>query len=502
MSSIFLQIFYLYKLIDFCRVGIEHMSLFNSEFSGINFGDSRLGARFKRVIDAMMNSPLQSISGACRGWAETMGAYRLFNNDKVTSDKIMEPHRRALVERAKLHSCIGLVQDTTELDYSTQATMQGPGVLNSPNRRGYFLHCQYVVSLDRLPLGVWNSKLVVRDSLKKYDWKRSIEEKESYRWLEGYHHACALAKELPDQQVFSISDREGDIYEVYEARQALEKSGETGAHFLIRSNLDRLLLEAKGIDSQPLLEVNKLFETSRNGTALGCVQFCLSARKGFKKVKGTTRAFTRKARNVRQQIKACELTLRPPKRYNRKAPTVRIWAVVAEEIDPPEGHEPINWILLTSFPITCFADAEKIIQLYIARWDIEVFHRVLKTGCKIENIQFKTQKAFEPTLACYMVIAWRILYLTHLGRQCPDLPCSVVFDENEWRGGLAVALKCGAPDELEEPTLGEMIKIVATFGGYLGRKHDGPPGAQTMWIGLTRVRDFAIALEVYRLSRK
>lgn len=473
------------------------MSFFDSEFSKLAFGDLRLDKRFKRVIDAMMKSPAKSLKAACQGWAEVMGSYRLFNNKKITLDKIMEPHRAALVERAKLHTCIGLIQDTTELDYSTHPAMEGPGVLNNENRRGYFLHCQYAVSLERLPLGVWASKLVARDCLKKYDWKRPIEQKESHRWLEGYHHACALAKELPDQQVFSISDREGDIYEVYEAFQALEQAGEQGAHFLIRSNLDRLLLDAKGADSQPLLAVDKLFETSRKGTALGCVEFGLCARKGFKKIKKLTTAFSRKSRVVRQEIKACELTLRPPRRHGRKAPPVRIWAVVAEEIDPPEGEEPINWILLTSLPIQNFGDAEKIIQLYLARWDIEVFHRVLKTGCKVEKIHFKTKEAFEPALACHLVIAWRILYLTHLGRQCPEIPCSVVFDENEWRGGLAVSLRCGNPNDLEEPSLGDMIKIVAKFGGYLGRKHDGPPGAQAMWVGLTRVRDFAIALDVY-----
>ena len=141
------------------------------------------------------------------------------------------------------------------------------------------------------------------------------------------------------------------------------------------------------------------------------------------------------------------------------------------------------------------------LRLYLARWDIEVFHRVLKTGCRVEEIQLKTEEALRPCLALYLIVAWRILYLTHLGRECPDLPCSVVFEEAEWKSVLAIAVKRKLKEAIEpegkEPDLSRMIRLVTIFGGYPGRKNDEPPGAQSMWQGLARVRDFAIAWEAF-----
>lgn len=125
-------------------------------------------------------------------------------------------------------------------------------------------------------------------------------------------------------------------------------------------------------------------------------------------------------------------------------------------------------------------------------------HRVLKTGCKIEHLRFEDYEAFEPALACNMIVAWRLQYLVHLGRECPELPCSSVFAEEEWRAALAVDRKIADPRTLAEPSLGELLRVIARFGGHLGRKNDAPPGAQCMWTGLARVRDFAIAIQVCR----
>ncbi|MFT5471378.1 MAG: hypothetical protein ACI8UO_006512 [Verrucomicrobiales bacterium] len=145
--------------------------------------------------------------------------------------------------------------------------------------------------------------------------------------------------------------------------------------------------------------------------------------------------------------------------------------------------------------IASFEDAQKILKLYLARWEIEVFHRVLKTGCHVEEIQLKGKQAVFSCLALYMIVAWRILYITHLSRQCPDLPCSVVFEEAEWKSALAIArpVAKGKFKSANEPPLSEIIQIVAEFGGHLGRRGDHPPGAQSLWQGLSRLRDFAIA---------
>jgi hypothetical protein len=197
-----------------------------------------------------------------------------------------------------------------------------------------------------------------------------------------------------------------------------------------------------------------------------------------------------------------KITPRVPRRPGgKKLASVSYWVVDAREIDPPEGEEPIHWVLLTSFPVKDFAAAQRILRLYVARWDIEIFHRILKTGCRVEELQLKTQEALRPCLGLYLIVAWRILYLTRLGRECPDLPCSVVFEEAEWKAVVAIVVKRkmkgwkGLTDD--EPTLSVMLVLVSAFGGHLGRTGDGPPGPQSMWQGLTRVRDFALAWEVF-----
>lgn len=434
-----------------------------------------------------------------------MAAYRLFNNPKVTLEKIFEPHRESLLERAGEHECIALVQDTTELDYSGHTAMQGLGVLNREQRRGFYLHSQYAISQTRVPLGIWQTKLIARKEIKgTYKASLPIEEKESYRWVEGVRHAHALARKLPGREVFSVGDREGDIYEVLHECSGVQAEQDCRAHLLVRANLNRSVgsLTPCG-DSEPAQGAQgKLFELTDQARALGCVEFTIPSRRGVRTRKGRTHPFHRKARSVRQQLKACEVMLPPPERHRKgvKFEPCRMWMVVAEEVDPPEDpdEEPLFWVLLTSYPVECFEHARKILNLYMARWDIEVFHRVLKTGCKIEHLRFQEYEAFEPALACNMIVAWRLQYLVHLGRECPELPCSSIFAEEEWRAALAIDRKVADPQTLTEPSLGELIRIIARFGGHLGRKNDAPPGAQCMWTGLARVRDFAIAIAVCR----
>ena len=124
----------------------------------------------------------------------------------------------------------------------------------------------------------------------------------------------------------------------------------------------------------------------------------------------------------------------------------------------------------------------KVLKIYLARWEIEVFHRVLKSGCRVEKLQLKAEDRIKPALALYIIVAWRILYLMKLGRQCPELPCDWVFAEAEWKSLSSVV---HGRDALGlKPTLGQMVTMVASFGGYMGRKGDGPPGPESLWKGL------------------
>lgn len=415
-----------------------------------------------------------------------MAAYRLLNCEDFAPAALIAPHGRATVDRCAGHACVAVCQDTTEFDFTHMKATEGLGPLNDERRRGFFMHAHYVVSEQGLPLGLLGADIMLRDdatfrsaATRK---QRPTEEKESQRWVDGYRKAVALARELPQCEVFSVSDREGDIFDVYQAWQ--EAANGPRAEWIIRANQDRALVNvADG-------EASKLFAALEAAPILGEIEFDVRARKGTKKVKGSTVATFRSARTVRQVIRAKKITPRPPHRKGAKLPVVSFWAVLAEETDPPAGEDPIRWLLLTSKEVSTLEEARRILNLYMKRWEIEVFHRVLKTGCRVESIQLKTGQAVINALMIYAVIAWRILYLTHLGRQCPDLPCSCVFEEAEWKAACAVVKR---KKEAGEPSLSEFIAIVGKLGGHLGRKSDGAPGPQSIWQGLARVRDFACA---------
>ena len=457
------------------------------EFAGVDLKDKRSNRRLGKVVEALAKAPAASICAATGGWAETMGALRLLNREDTTLAALLAPHQQCVVERCAGHACVAVSQDTTEFDYTHMTGLEGLGPLNSEKRRGFHMHSLYAVSEDGLPLGLWDVGMIVRDddtfrnaANRK---KRPIEEKESWRWVDGYLKTLELARRLPSCEVFSISDREGDIFEVYQAWQ--RAAGGPRAEWIIRAKQDRVLLGIE--DDDPA----KLFAALAAAPVLGGIEFGMGSRKGTKKVKGQSVSTFRSARTVRQVVRAMKITPRPPERKGGKLEEVSFWAILAEETDPPEGEEPIRWLLLTSKEVTTLEEARRIINLYLRRWDIEVFHRVLKTGCRVESIQLESLQAVMNAIMLYAVIAWRILYLTHLGRQHPDLPCSYVFEEAEWKGACAVVKR--DTKNAPEPSIAEFMGIVGKLGGHLGRKSDGPPGAKSIWQGLTRVRDFALA---------
>lgn len=467
----------------------------SDEFKGADLKDRRLQQRLLKVVSALADAPAASISAACGGWAEIAGALRLLRSDKATAEALLDPHREAVIRRCADHSCLIVSQDTTELDFTHMEGTEGLGPLNSEKRRGFFMHSLHVGSEQGLPLGILDAAINIRDDehfrINSKRKKRPFEEKESYRWLVGYRKTCELARALPeDREVFSVSDREGDIHEVFEERRKAEEAGGPVAHWLIRANQDRALLNVEGTDPA------KLFAALEAAPALGHIEFEISAKKSrLTKKKGSRVSNPRTARTVRQTVRMMKITPRPPQRPGGgKVAPVTFWAVLAEEENPPEGQDPLRWLLLTSKPVETFEDACRMVGIYLRRWDIEVFHRVLKTGCRVERIQLKQADGLVRALMIYVVIAWRILYLTHLGRHCPELPCGKVFAESEWKSACAVVKRDPAAGE---PTMGEFISIVGKLGGHPGRKGDGPPGPQRIWVGMSRIGDFALAWQTF-----
>ena len=444
------------------------------ELQDIDLGDQRLDRRARRLLEKLGNNPSASIPAACGGYGEIKAAYRLLSNEKVDAQKILEPHYASTGERMRKQSVVLCIQDTTELDYTGKDDIEGLGPLNYEARKGLYLHPTLAVTPDRLCLGVLDAWMYAREpgSLGKGRVSSSapIEGKESIRWLEGYQRTCERQQEMPETRLIYLADREGDIYDIFFERETFLQRDGLAADWLVRFRDDR-----NTVDGQ------KLRAVVEKAPVISHVEFDLAPARG------------RKKRHVVQSLRVARVVLNPPRRTGKKFSPVEITALLASEDTPPSGEEPIEWLLLSSVQVETAEQAEEMLQWYMVRWQVEIFFRILKDGCKIEKLQLEHEERIEAAISLYMIIAWRVLFLTTLGRECPELPCSVVFDDEEWKAACVVARRKIVQDQ--PPTLDEMIRIVAGFGGFIGRKGDGFPGPKTLWIGLQRVHDFAWAIQ-------
>jgi hypothetical protein len=462
-----------------------------TETAAADFGDERLDKRFRIVLNAMSEAPSFKFPAACNGRAETAAAYRFVDNDKVGMDQVLSPHSIATLERIRAQKVVLIPQDTTELDMTRpHEIMTGAGPLNDESRVGFHDHVLLALTPEGVGLGVVNADTWARDFDgfdKDADQKRaerrakSIEEKESRRWLDGYREASRVAREAPETLIVCLSDSEGDIYECL-----LEGQKETDtpkAEWIIRACQDRALIVDKDAEvGCP----TRLRAQVASTPILGNLTVDVREREP-KSNDDRKRKQGRQARTAELTVQAVRVRLRGPDRPGGKLPNIEVNCVLVTEPNPPEGVEPVEWLLLTSLPIDTIDQILTIINYYCGRWGIEIYFRILKSGCKVEESQLETAERFLPYLALCMIVAWRVHYVMMLGRECPDLPCDVAFDEDEWKSVYTVVKH--QPPPKTPPSLKTMVGLVASLGGYLGRKGDGEPGPKAVWVGMQRMTD-------------
>ena len=440
------------------------MEWVQGELGSINLGDERLNKRSMKLLERLASKPTASIPAACGGWCETIAAYRFLGQESLEWHNILQPHIDCTLKRSQHHSVVLCLQDTTELDFNGQL-IEGLGPLSYEAQRGMYLHPTYAVTPDRLPLGVMDAWMWSRE-LKSTDGNRPGI-CESIRWLEGYERVSEVAQMHRETRWVYVADREADILKLMQRAHALGNP----ADWLIRSKHNRKLTKDDA----------KLWEQVEQEAVLGEITFYLPPRPG------------RQGRNVTQQLRCKRVQL-----ADGQNGTFEVIALLAREIESPQGEKPLEWRLLTNRDAPTLEAAAELIDWYRCRWEIEVFFNILKNGCKVEALQLSTVKRIELALAFYLIVAWRIGYLMRLGRACPDMDCETVFDREEWQAAWIVARK-PLPDK--PPSLNEVIRVIACFGGFLGRKHDGEPGSKTLWVGLQRVMDFATGIRAIRESQ-
>jgi len=455
----------------------------------------KLKNRFQKVLESMSSKPSLKFPAGCKGRAEVKAAYRFLDNEHVTAFSILAPHRDATIERIRAQTVVLIAQDTTELDITRpHEMMAGAGPLNDSSRVGFHDHVSLAMTPEHLVLGVVDAKIWARDPVefeKDADQKRaerrakSIEEKESIRWVEGYSAACQVAQEAPGTHIVSLADSEGDIYEYLLEGQAVE--GAHKASFIIRACQNRALVVP---DETPAAESHRLLREQVASTPI-LAQRSLEIRGRDPKSKDDRkRKQPREPRTAVVTIQAARVELRAPSRPGGKLENVEVNVLLVTEPNPPPGAEPIEWVLLTDLPIGTVEDVLRVINYYTCRWQIEIYFRVLKSGCKVEESQLEDAARFEPYLALNMIVAWRIMHVMMLGRECPDLPCDVAFDDDEWQAVYAAVKKETPPSQ--PPRMKTIVGMIASLGGWLGRKCDGPPGPKAMWIGMQRMTDLAL----------
>ncbi len=415
--------------------GLEGSQWANNEFGGAQLGDQRLNHRLVESAAIQAQAPGRAFCGAAQGdWPLVKGYYRMIDKPDdaaVTMEAILAPHRQRTVQRLRAQQTVLCIQDGTDLNYSNLAQCEGLGVIGTnqtgASSRGLHLHSTLAVTPDGLPLGVLSAQCWAPSPKSKEQSQPAftlpIEEKKTFCWIRSLRDSAALAKEIPNTHQVCVMDREADFFEMFDEPRPRQ------VDLLVRARYDRST-------SGEL----KLFDTLRQSPVRRHFSILVprqSARAKRSKQKARPKRAQRTAHLALryQQIELC-----PPTDHKDKAP-IKLWAIHLRELSPPPNEKPIEWFLLTTCDITSVEQAEQCVRWYTLRWRIEDWHRVLKSGCRIEGLAHKTAERLKRAIGINLVIAWRIMLMTLLGRACPELPTEVLFSDLEIKVLHSYALK-------------------------------------------------------------
>ena len=381
------------------------------ELESLQLGDKRLNKRAQLILQRRDQRPQASFYGSFADWKEAKSGYNFIANPKapISMESLLEAHEQASLQRMAAEPVVLLAQDTTTLNYSGLKTTTGLGTIGDKRSpaRGLLLHTTLAYRPDGIPLGIAKAHCWARP--KDYTTRdrnaKSIGEKESWRWVESLQTCAAAARRMPAVTLVNIADREGDLYELYDAVH----QGSDNVHVLVRAKHNRNLESHE-----------KLWARLMEQPVAGLRTFAVPRKR------------EQPARNTLLSIQYCEVIIEPPKVGSKKSwKPLRLWAVLVREPNPPEGVAPIEWMLLTDMPIANEEQAWEKVEWYRVRWGIEEFHRCLKSGCEVEAREFKTAEHLKRSLALDMILAWRILACVKLGRVLPQLPATVIYSEDE-----------------------------------------------------------------------
>jgi hypothetical protein len=436
-----------------------------TEFAEAELGDVRRTQRVIAVATQLAQQPGASFPEACGNRAALKATYRLLDNEAVAPEELLASHVGATYERVVRVPVVLAVQDTTEVDWTGHPATSGLGPLGSPAHQGLMVHTTLAMTPERVPLGLLAQEVWARDpeavGQRATRKQRPIAEKESRKWLQSVAAVNEARHECPHTRFLSVGDREADVYDLF----VMER--EAGVDLLVRAAWDRRVAHEErylwaSVLAQPVAEIIPV---------------------------SVPRHKDHPARTAVVTLRYGAVELCPPcQRRGEGLPSVTVWAVHVGEEYPPQGVEPLEWLLLTTCAVTSATDAQQRVEWYTCRFGIEVWHKVLKSGCRIETRQLESAARLQCGLTLFSVIAWRILYATMLSRTLPELPCTVVLALEEWQALYCVTHHTPTPPATP-PSLQEAVQWLARLGGFLGRPSDGEPGVTALWRGFQHLAD-------------
>jgi hypothetical protein len=401
-------------------------SLSQSDWCGrelqlLDLGDKRRNQRAVDILQARWNQPQASFYGSFSDWAAAKGAYGLVEHpsEDITLASLLAPHQEQTQRRMAAEAWVLLPEDTTTLNYTGLRQTRGLGPLGEEKGRGLWLHSLLSLRTDGVPLGVLQAKCWARTPQPVRQSRgrnaKSLDEKESARWVEAFQSAARAAGRMPQTQLVVMADREGDLYELHEAAQ----NAPPNLHLLVRAQHDRKL-ECH----------QKLWE------------FMAAQALGQQRTLRLPRRRGQPARTAVVEVRWASVGIQAPSVGHKKSwPALPLWALWVREINAPAGAEPLEWMLLTDLAIGGAEPAWEKVQWYCRRWGIEEWHRALKSGCGVEQREFKTAEHLQRVLAFDLLVAWRVLACVKLGRTLPQLPAGVLYSPEELTVLLAAIKK-------------------------------------------------------------
>jgi hypothetical protein len=442
------------------------------------FRDERLGKRFRLVLERLWSSIGQSIPMAFQDWCNTKAAYRFLSNPRVSEQDILGGHFEATAARfAASHGPVLILQDTTEFSYKREQpeligfTTKVPVRSTMHTVCGILMHSSLAVTTQGVPLGMAAVKFWSRKNFKgctalkrKVNPTRvPIEEKESYRWLENLRQSTALLTQ--PERCIHVGDRESDIYELFCLAHDLK------TNFIVRTCVDRLAGAGNHTIATEMNEVQ---------------------------VKGLHRVVIRNASGKEQkavlEIRFRRISVLPPIGKKSRYPALSMTVIHANERGAPKGRKPIEWKLITNLPVSSRKEAIEKLEWYALRWKIEVFHKILKSGCKAEESKLRTADRLANLISVFCIVSWRIFWLTMVSRESPQSPADIALTVSEMQR-LDQLVKDTTKSSQGAPLARYILKL-AQLGGYLARANDPPPGHTVIWRGIRRLIDIQLGFEL------